>query len=54
MNNKMTTNSEVSTTEPKTQRQKLSYYNWKRIIEMEITWKVICGEGDGGKGTGNK
>ena len=32
-------------------------YNRNRITEMEITWRVISGEGEwenGGKGTGNK
>ena len=47
MNSKMTTNSQVSTTEPK--KQKLSKQNRNRITEMEITWRVISGERDGGE-----
>ena len=58
MNNKMTTNSQLSTTEPKNKTPELSkHYNMNRITEMEITWRVISGEEggeNGGKGTGNK
>ena len=43
MNSKMTTNSQVSTTEPK--KQKLSKQNRNRITEMEIPWRVISREG---------
>ena len=55
----MTTNSQLSTTDPKKkQKQKLAN-NWKRnrIREMDITWRVFSGEGEGkneGEGTGNK
>ena len=43
MNSKMTTTLQTSTSEPKKQ----NYANWngKRITEMEITWRVISGEG---------
>ena len=58
MNSKMTTNSQLSTTEPEKQKQKTNQannQNKNRIREMEITWRVISGEGEnGGKGTGNK
>ena len=56
MNSKMTTNSQLSTTEPKKQNQKLSkQLEQDRITETEITWRVISGElQNGGKGTGNK
>ena len=44
MNRKMTTNSQLSTTEPK--KHKLNkQLNRNRIIEIEITWRVISGEG---------
>ena len=56
MNSKMTTNSQLSTTEP--QKQKLSKeVEQEQNTEMEITWRVIGGEGEGKKeekGTGNK
>ena len=60
MNSKMTTNSQLLTTEPKKHNKKnpeANNYNRNRITEMEITWKVISREGEGeneGKGTGNK
>ena len=47
----MTTNSKLSTTEPKIIQKpnKLSkQVNRNRIKEMEITWSVISGEGMGG------
>ena len=54
----MTTNSQLSTTEPKKQKQKLSkQLEMNRITEMEVTWRIISGKGvreDGGKGTDNK
>ena len=60
MNNKMTTNSQLSTPKPKktkTKINKVNNYNRNRITEMEMTWRVIC-EGvegrEGGKGTENK
>ena len=49
----MTTNSKLSTTEPKIiqKQNKLSkQVNRNRIKEMEITWSVISGEGMGGMG----
>ena len=47
MNSKMTTTLQTSTSEPKKQ----NYANWngKRITEMEITWRVIRGEEEGGE-----
>ena len=56
MNNKMTTNSQLSTTEPKKYKNKINQ-NRNRITEIEITWSAISGEGvgeNGEKGTGNK
>ena len=52
----MTTDSQLSTTEPRKQQQNQANYNRNRITEMEITWRVISGEGkeNGGKGTENK
>ena len=50
MNSKMTTNSQLSTTEPKkmkTKMNKASNSNSSRFTEMEITWRVISGEGVG-------
>ena len=55
MNSKMTTNSQLSTTAPKKQKQMKQ--TTRTGTEMEITWRVISGEWDGergGKGTGNK
>ena len=56
MNSKMTTNSQLPTTEPKTKTNQANNCNRNRITEMEITWRVISGgmEGRGGKGTENK
>ena len=51
MNNKMTTNSQLLTTEPKNKVSK--QLNMNKITEMEITWRVISGEWVGG-GTGNE
>ena len=47
----MTTNSQLSTTEPKKQKQKLSkQQNRNKVKEMEITWRIISGQGEkGGK-----
>ena len=49
MNRKMTTNSQLSTTEPKNitpQKQILrKQLNRKGIREMDITWRVFNGEG---------
>ena len=55
MNNKMTTKSQLSTTEPKKQKQ--TKQTARTGTEMEITWRVIIREGEEGewgKGTGNK
>ena len=47
MNSKMTTNSQLSTTEP--QKQKLSKeVEQEQNTEMEITWRVVSGEGEWG------
>ena len=58
MNSKMTTNSQISTTEPKKNKNKneLSNQNRNRFTEMEITWRVISREKEveWGVGTGNK
>ena len=49
MNRKMTTNSQLSTTEPK--KHKLNkQLNRNRIREIEITWRVISGAGEGESG----
>ena len=54
MNNKMTTNSQLSTIEPKKQKQKLSkQLEQHRITEMELTWRVI-NRGVGGGEWGEK
>ena len=53
MNSKMTTNSQLSTTEPKIKnKNKLSkQLEQERTTEMEITWRVINrGVGGGEKG----
>ena len=48
MNSKMTTNSQLSTTEP--QNQKLSKeVEQEQNTEMEITWRVISEEGEEGE-----
>ena len=50
MNNKMITNSQLSTTEPKkTKTNKANNQNRNRITEMEITWRVISGKDEGGE-----
>ena len=57
INSKMTTNSQLSTTEPKKPQNYANNCNRNRITEMEITKRVMSGEGKGenwGKGTGNK
>ena len=56
MNSKMTTNSQLSTTEPKKPQNYANNCNRNRITEMEITWRVISMEvgENGGKGTRNK
>ena len=57
MNSEMTTNSQLSTTEPKKQNEVSKQLDRNRITEMEITWRVIIREGERGngrKGTGNK
>ena len=48
----MITNSQLSTTEPKKQKQenKLSkQLEQEQITEREIMWRVISGEGEGGE-----
>ena len=42
----MTTNSQLSTTEPRKQKQNRANYNRNRITEMEITWMFISGDGE--------
>ena len=51
MYSKMTTNSQISTTEPKKNKNKneLSNQNRNRFTEMEITWRVVSGERMGGE-----
>ena len=51
MNSKMTTNSQLSTTERKKTRtnSKQTTRTGNRISEMEITWTVISGEEEGGE-----
>ena len=56
MNSKMTTNSQLPTTESKN-KNLANNQNKNRTTEMEITWRVISGEVErknGGKSTGNK
>ena len=55
----MATNSQLSTTECKEKKKQKQTKQTTRetILEMDITWRVISGEGKGeneGKGTGNK
>ena len=51
MNSKMTTNSKLSTTEPRKQKEKLNKQQERnRITEIEITWRVISGEEEGRMG----
>ena len=65
MNSKMTTNSQLSTPEPKKRKIKQSEQgqnqannlNRVRTTEMQITWRINSREKEGengGKGTGNK
>ena len=51
MNSKMTTNSELLTTKPKNKnKNELSNnYNRSRFTEIEITWRVISGDGERGE-----
>ena len=50
MNSKMTTNSQLSTTEPKEkQKQKENNQTRNRIIEMEITGRITSGQWEGGE-----
>ena len=54
-NNKMTTNSQLPTTEPKKiptkqKRTEQTIRSRNTITEMEITWSVISGEGLGENG----
>ena len=51
VHSEMTTNSQLSPTEPKT-KTKTNYANnsnRNRITEMEITWGVSSGEGEAGE-----
>ena len=59
----MTTNSQLSTTEPKKKKKnnknknQANNQNRNRIREMDITWRVFTGEGEEknrGESTGNK
>ena len=58
MNSKMTTNSQLSTTELERNKNKLSkQLDRNGITEMEITWRVInrgMGGRERGEGTENK
>ena len=59
MNSKMSANSQLLTTTPKTKTKGHYANNWdrNRTTETEITWRVISGGVGGrerGKGTGNK
>ena len=62
MNSKMITNSQLSTTDPNNYQQTNPKQTKQTTrtgteSEMEITWRVFSGEGEGkngGKGTGNK
>ena len=47
MNSKMTTDSQLLTSELKTKTDYANNYNRNRITEMEITWRVISGDGEG-------
>ena len=49
MNSKMTTNSQLLTTEPKAKTNKANNQNRNKITEMEITWRVISGGVTGGE-----
>ena len=48
MNIKMATNLQLSTTESKIANH-TNNQNRNRIIDMEITWRIISREGKGGK-----
>ena len=55
MNSKMTTDSQLSTNEPKKKKNNknknyANNYNRNRIREMDNTWRVFCGEGEGWNG----
>ena len=57
MNSKMTTNLKLSTKPKKNKNELSKQLEQNRIREMEITWRIIHGEGEGengAKGTGNK
>ena len=56
MNSKMTTNSQLTTMEPKNKNELSKQLERSRITEMEITGRVISGgvRGGGGEGTGDK
>ena len=49
MNSKMTTNSQLLTTEPKKNKNKLSkQIEQEQNPEMEITWRIMSKEGEEG------
>ena len=50
MMSEMTTNSQISTMEPKTKKTKRSKLDQDRTTEKEITWRVISGEEEGENG----
>ena len=59
MNSKMTTNSELSTTEPKKQKKtkQTTRTGTESDTKIDTTWRVKSRKGpreNGGKGTGNK
>ena len=49
MNSKVTTNSQLLTTELNKQKLRKPEQEWNRITEMEITWRVISGGGETGE-----
>ena len=49
MNSKKATNSQLSTTEFKKKKNQANNQNRNRITDMEIIWRVISGEGEGGQ-----
>ena len=51
MNSKVTTNSQLSTMESKKKKQKQTGQatRTEAVIEMEITWRVVSGEGGEGE-----
>ena len=47
MNSKMTTNSQLSTNEPKRKKNYANNQNRNRIREIDITWRYFSGEAEG-------